>query len=85
MTEPSGEWIAAADIPFEDAIAWFRERVPMTPDEWDALTLVARQKAFKVAGVTQLRVVEEVWQALDDAMVNGTALRQFRPTPPRRS
>lgn len=59
------------------AIAFFRKKVPMTKDAWLALTERAREQAFTVAGVAQLDVVHDVWQAIDDAVANGTDFKAF--------
>ena len=65
------------DNSFPEAVAWFRERVPMTAVQFAEVTEHARRKAFKVAGVSQLEVVTEAWAALDAAIDEGTDLRAF--------
>jgi SPP1 gp7 family putative phage head morphogenesis protein len=65
---------------FDTAVAWFRERVPLTSDEWAALTAEARARAFTVAGVAQLDVVTDAWRALDEAIAEGTTFADFRAT-----
>lgn len=62
---------------YPQAVAWFRSRVPMTEDEFRELDVRARDKAFKVAGVAQLDVATEVWDALDEAISAGTDLSAF--------
>lgn len=72
-------WNIADDtVDFDEAIAAFRKLVPMTRDEWDAMASAAAQKAFTVSGVAQLDVVAEVWDAVDDAIANGTTLEDFK-------
>jgi SPP1 gp7 family putative phage head morphogenesis protein len=65
---------------FEAAVAWFRERVPLTSQEWAKLTAEARARAFTVANVTQLDVVTEAWRALDAAIAQGTTFADFKAT-----
>ena len=63
---------------FEQAVAWFRQRVPMTPAQYAAASASAKRQAFTVAGVTQLDMVHDVWAALDSAIANGTTLDDFK-------
>ena len=62
----------------DEAIAWFRERVPVHPDEWHALDAQARRRAFTVSGVSALDVLSEVWEAIDRAIATGTSYEDFR-------
>jgi hypothetical protein len=62
----------------EEAIAWFRARVPVTKPEWRKLEDRARRRAFTVAGVAQLDLISEVWEAIDRAVANGETLDDFR-------
>jgi SPP1 gp7 family putative phage head morphogenesis protein len=70
--------LALEDVAFEEAIAWFRAKVPMTRAEWDALSARAREKAFMVSGVAQLDVITDVWKAVDKALADGTTLKEFQ-------
>ena len=72
-------WKVQAD-PYESdaAVAWFRDRLPVTDDEWKNLQAEARRKSFKVAGVANADMVNDVWKALDGAVANGTTLEDFK-------
>lgn len=70
--------VTAKPQQFNEAIAWFRKRVPMSDSEFQALENSAKRKAFTVAGVAQLDLVHDVWSALDAAIANGTALEEFK-------
>jgi SPP1 gp7 family putative phage head morphogenesis protein len=63
---------------FDKAVAWFRERVPLTSAEWAKLTEEAQARAFTVANVAQLDVVADVWRALDEAIAGGTTFADFK-------
>jgi SPP1 gp7 family putative phage head morphogenesis protein len=63
---------------YAEAIAWFRNRVPMTDEEFAALDVAERQKAFTVAGVTQARPIQEIFNAIDRAIADGTTLDDFK-------
>ncbi len=63
---------------FDEAIAQFRGRFPLTKAQWDKLTTEQRAKAFTVAGVMQLDLVADVYTALLTAIENGGTVREFR-------
>lgn len=63
---------------FEEAVRAFRDRVPMSDAEWDALTAAQREFAFKVAGAAQADLVNDVWQALEHALGDGTDFAEFK-------
>jgi SPP1 gp7 family putative phage head morphogenesis protein len=63
---------------FEEAIAWFRNLVPLTDAEFAALSDASKRRAFKVAGVSQFDLIMEVWNALDSAIEKGTSWEQFQ-------
>ncbi len=62
---------------FDEAVEWFRERVPMSEAEWNELNEMARRQAFKVSGVAQLNVVEAVWEEIDRAVESGESMAMF--------
>jgi SPP1 gp7 family putative phage head morphogenesis protein len=63
--------VSANPVNPEEAIAWFRSRVPLTREEWDTLTAQARRKAFTVTGVAGLDLLAEVWDSLGRALEEG--------------
>jgi SPP1 gp7 family putative phage head morphogenesis protein len=69
---------APTAVDFDEAIGWFRDRVPMTRADWDQMGATARRKAFTVAGVAQLDLVAETHKAIDRAVANGTTLEDFK-------
>lgn len=72
-------WETSADpVDFEEAIVWLRERVPIANADLDELVAAARDKAFTVAGVAQLDVVQQVFDALERAVAFGTDLTAFK-------
>lgn len=62
----------------EEAIAWFRARVPVRKSEWERLEERARRRAFTVAGVAHLGLITDVWEALDRAISEGTTFEDFQ-------
>jgi len=65
-------------VEFEEALAWFRARTPMTREEWDALDEKARQEAFTVSNVADAQIVADVWASLDRAISNGESLEEWK-------
>lgn len=63
---------------FEEAVRWFRGRVPMTQAVFDALAAEAQRRAFTLAGAAALTVVSEVWRSLDATLTEGRTLRDFK-------
>lgn len=62
----------------EEAMAWFRQRVPLQRSVWNVLDEQARRRAFTVAGVTSLDVLHEVWRAMDRAIASGVPFAEFQ-------
>jgi len=62
----------------EEAWSWFRERVPITREQWNALDQQSRRRAFTVSGVTALDVLDHVWREIDRAIADGTSFEDFR-------
>jgi SPP1 gp7 family putative phage head morphogenesis protein len=63
---------------FQEAVAAWRKRVPVTEDELAQLTEELRDLAFNVAGITQADMVTQVYQALDSAIANGDSFDTFK-------
>lgn len=63
---------------FDEAIEDLRKRVPMTKAEWEELESRARQRAFTVAGVAQLDVLNDTKKSLVDALEHGQTLEEWK-------
>jgi len=58
-------WSAPTDVEaFDPAAAWFRSRIPVTQEFSEALSDYAGPRAFTIAGVEQLEVVQDVFDSL---------------------
>jgi SPP1 gp7 family putative phage head morphogenesis protein len=68
----------AFDVQFEESIAWFRSRIPMTDDEYNKLELNARRRAFTVSGVANLDLVDTTMSEIQKALELGTGLKDFK-------
>lgn len=63
---------------FPEASREFRKRTPITRDEFDQLDEDEEEHAFTVSGVQQADMVTEVWDAIGDAVENGTTFEDFQ-------
>ena len=72
-------WRVTADPDrFDEAVSWFRLRIPTLDSVLDSLTGWARRRAFTVAGVTQLDMVHAVWRVLEKTIAEGGSLDDFK-------
>jgi SPP1 gp7 family putative phage head morphogenesis protein len=63
---------------FVEAIAAIKKRVPIKREEWDTLQSTEREQAFTVSDVTEIRVLQNVLDAMDSAITNGATLEDFK-------
>jgi len=63
---------------FKEASDWFRTKLAVTRDEWDAMRTEARRQAFTIAGTQQLDVVQKVMESLQSAIDKGTPIDEWR-------
>lgn len=65
-------------LPFDEAIDFFRDKLPLTPKEYDRLSFEARTKAFTIAGVAALDVLHDIYNELQKAIDEGLPMEAFR-------
>lgn len=70
--------VSAEPSEFDEAIAWFRSRVPVTDDEYNALSASAKTRAFHLASVNELQVVQTVFKEIERAIAEGLPLETFQ-------
>jgi hypothetical protein len=73
MAEP-----AADPDRFDAAVEAFRKRVPMDREAWDLLTTQQRERAFMVSRVTEARVLQSTFDAIDRAVAEGGTFEEFK-------
>lgn len=70
---------AYGSLPFEEAIAWFRKKgYALSPESWRDLWQQAHGRAFTVARVTAMDVLEDIRAEVDKALAEGTSLEAFQ-------
>ena len=65
-------------LPFDEAIAYFRSKVNLSPEEFYALTEAARVKAFTVAVGVEEQIVASIRDLVETALADGLTLREFQ-------
>jgi SPP1 gp7 family putative phage head morphogenesis protein len=72
-------WKIESDVgEFDAAVTAFRRRVPITKDVADKTNDFTHQRAFTLAGVAQLSVVQYVHASLEAALKNGTPFAEWK-------
>jgi len=63
---------------YQEAIDSVRKRVPVPKKVWDEMQVEERGHAFTVAQVARTQVLQQVLDAIDKAVEEGTAITDFR-------
>lgn len=72
-------WPATAEVGrFDEALAWFKARVPYTHAEVGQIEDKTRARAFWIAGGLELSVVQTVFDEIAKAIEKGTSLEAFK-------
>ena len=70
--------IVLEPLPFEEAIKYFGDKIPLIPEEFAALSRAAKATAFTVGGVARMDLVEGVHGAVLKAIKDGETLADFQ-------
>ena len=72
-------WEVSAEFEdFPEAVEWFLARIIIDERDRDALLFRAKSRAFWIAGVAQLDLVQQVFDAIDVALEAGVPLADFK-------
>ncbi len=72
-------WSVSANVDeFDEAISWFRTRVPYTTAQLDGLEDSARARAFTIAGHLELESVQTIFDEIDHSIAKGTPFEEFQ-------
>lgn len=69
---------SALDLPFDEAIAFFREKASVPTRSWRDVWDAAHSKMFMVAGANSVALVDDFKAAIAKALEQGTTLEDFR-------
>lgn len=65
-------------LPFVEAITMLRDRLNLTPEQFEELDAQARSRAFRVAGVWNMQLLADIHNALTASIERGETVRDFR-------
>lgn len=66
------------DIVFEEAVNYFKDKIPLKPSEFYKLSEEYKALAFTVSGYTSAQVIKKFYDELLNAIENGTTMRAFK-------
>lgn len=66
------------DLPFEEAIAFFRQKVSLPTERWTDIWEGMHSRAFVVAGAKQGGLLSDLRAAIDDGISKGSTIADFR-------
>lgn len=70
--------LAREDMSFEEALQYFGDRVPVTPEVFYQIAEEYRHLAFTVTGYTSAEILKQFYEELLAALEDGTTLRDFK-------
>lgn len=74
MTTPA----QAIDLPFEEAIAYFKQKVRVPTERWADVWKEAHARGFMVAGAASDALLKDFQDAIQKALSKGTSAGEFR-------
>jgi uncharacterized protein with gpF-like domain len=66
------------NLPFDEAIKYLGEKVPLPTEHWDDLMAGMHSRAFVVAGGMKTELLADMHKAVLDGLEKGTTLADFR-------
>ena len=70
--------LARKDITFEEAVDYFKERVPVTASQFYKIAEEYRSLAFTVSGYTSVQILKRFYEEILAALEEGNTLQEFR-------
>lgn len=70
--------ISALDLPFDEAIRFFRGKLNIKTQVWTDVYAAAHSRAFMVAGAASDALLDDFRREIDKALSEGTTLQDFR-------
>lgn len=70
--------VTAEPVRFDEAVDWFADRFPITESTAEELGEYAGPRAWKIAGVAQLDVVQQVHESLTRAIAAGIPFEEWQ-------
>ncbi len=70
--------VSALNLPFQEAIAFFRNKVNIPTERWNDLFLDQHSQGFMIAGAMKGELISDIRAAVDQAISAGITLADFR-------
>lgn len=70
--------LSRGDMTFEEAVDYFKERVPVTPEQFYKIAAEYRSLAFTVSGYTKAQVLKRFYDEILTAIEEGLTMATFR-------
>jgi SPP1 gp7 family putative phage head morphogenesis protein len=70
--------VSLGNVPFEEAISYLKNKTPIPTKHWDDMLGEIHAKAFTVAGATKADLLNDIFGLVDDALMKGTTISDFR-------
>jgi len=70
--------LSRKDMTFQEAADYFKERVPVTPEQFKALSAKYKSLAFTVSGYTSAQILNKFYDEIIAALEEGNTLTEFR-------
>ena len=70
--------LARKDITFEEAVDYFKERVPVTASQFYKIAEEYRSLAFTVSGYASVQILKRFYEEILAALEEGNTLQEFR-------
>lgn len=70
--------IVSSDKSFREAIDFFKDKVILTPDEFEKIANEYKSLAFTVSGYSKVEVLKKFYDEILKAMENGTTMDEFK-------
>lgn len=75
---PDGQAVTSARLPFREQVDFFRRKHNLPSGRWDDIQRSAHDRAFIVAGAQKADLLQDLKDAVDRAIADGTTLERFR-------
>ncbi len=75
---PAGFAFRPEVLTFAEAVEYFDGKVPVTPEEYNAMLAEYKLRAFTMAAYTEIEAISQIYEDLLDVMENGGTMEEFR-------
>lgn len=70
--------VDVTSLPFDKAISYFRQKVPLPTTSWNQLWAEAQDQAFTIAALTSADILRDAYEFIQQAIEEGTTYSQFK-------